>query len=59
MAAETFDKTLKEIFRVLEVGGVMLSRGSSGALEAGLAPYGRMLLQIPLISVFEKTEGGR
>jgi hypothetical protein len=55
MAPETFDKTLKEILRVLEVGGVVLSRGSSGALEVGLAPYGRMQLQIPLVSVFEKS----
>ncbi len=55
MTDETFAGALREIARVLAAGGVVLSRGSSGALEAGLAQYGRMLLQTPLISVFEKA----
>jgi hypothetical protein len=56
MTAETFARTVKEIVRVLEMGGVLLSRGSGGVLEAALAQYGRMLLQTPLVSVFEKTQ---
>ncbi len=55
MTDETFAGALREIARVLTVGGVVLSRGSSGALEAGLAQYGRMLLQTPLITVFERA----
>ena len=43
-----------EIGRVLAEGGVVLSRGSSGALEAELAQHGRMLLQTPLVSVFQR-----
>lgn len=54
MTKETFRRAFKEIVRVLNPGGVLLSRGSTGALEAGLAPHGRMLLQTPLVSVFEK-----
>ncbi|HJY84749.1 MAG TPA: hypothetical protein VKK81_27160 [Candidatus Binatia bacterium] len=55
MTEETFAKAVQEIVRVSEVGGVLLSRGSPGALEAALSRHGRMLLQTPLISVFEKT----
>jgi hypothetical protein len=55
MTAETFAKAVKEIVRVSGVGGVVLSRGSTGALEAELSRHGRMLLQTPLISVFEKA----
>jgi len=54
MTEETFNRALKEILRVLAAGGVLVSRGSAGALEAGLARDGRMLLQTPLVSVFEK-----
>jgi hypothetical protein len=54
MTAETFDRTLGEILRVLGGGGVVLSRGSSGALETELAPHGRLLLHTPLVSVFQK-----
>lgn len=57
MSAETFHRALQEIRRVLDVGGVVLSRGSSGALEAGLAPHGRLLLHTPLVSVFQKEKG--
>ncbi len=55
MTDETFARALREIVRVLNGGGIVLSRGSSGALEAGLAQHGRMLLQTPLISVFERA----
>jgi hypothetical protein len=55
MTDETFARAVQEIVRVLGVGGVMLSRGSAGGLETELARYGRMLLQTPLISVFEKA----
>ena len=53
MAPETFGRALEEIVRVLGAGGVVLSRGSSGALEAELAQHGRLLLQTPLVSVFQ------
>lgn len=55
MTEETFARAVQEILRVLEVGGVLLSRGSHGVLEAALAQHGRMLLQTPLVSVFEKA----
>lgn len=55
MTDETFAGALREIARVLTVGGIVLSRGSSGVLEEGLAQYGRMLLQTPLITVFERA----
>ena len=56
MTAETFDRALREMVRVLDSGGVVLSRGSSGALETELAQHGRLLLHTPLISVFQKGE---
>ncbi len=54
MAPETFARTVSEMLRVLEPEGIVLSRGSSGIFEATLAPQGRMLLQTPLISVFQR-----
>jgi Methyltransferase domain len=54
MMPETFNKAIQEIFRVLVDGGVVLSRGSAGVLEAHLARHGRMLLPLSLISVFQK-----
>jgi len=55
MTAETFARAVQEIVRVLEAGGILLSRGSHGVLEAALTRHGRMLLQTPLVSVFEKA----
>jgi hypothetical protein len=55
MTDETFVRAVKEIVRVLGTGGVLLSRGSAGVLEAALTQYGRMLLQTPLVSVFAKA----
>ena len=55
MTDETFARAVQEIVRVLEVGGVVLSRGSAGGLETELAQYGRMLLHTPLVSAFEKA----
>ena len=55
MTPETFAQAVREIVRVLSVGGIVLSRGSAGLLETGLAQHGRMLLQTPLISVFAKV----
>jgi len=55
MTPETFARAVREIVRVLGAGGVVLSRGSAGVLEAELARHGRMLLQTPLISVFAKA----
>ena len=54
MAPETFANTVKELLRVVEPAGVVLSRGSSGVFEEALARHGRMLLQNPLVSVFQK-----
>jgi hypothetical protein len=54
MTAETFARTVAEILRVLADGGILLSRGSSGALEAALRPAGTLLLDNPLVSVFQR-----
>lgn len=54
MTAGTFDRALSEMLRVLDNGGVVLSRGSSDVLEAELVQHGRLLLHTPLISVFQK-----
>jgi hypothetical protein len=54
MSALTFAATVKEIVRVLATNGIVVSRGSSGDLEAALSAYGHMLLQIPLVSVVQK-----
>lgn len=54
MTTSTFAGAVREIIRVLAKGGVVLSRGSSGVLEEELAQYGRLLLQTPLVSVFQK-----
>ena len=54
MSPQTFTAAIGEIVRVLAEGGVVLSRGSSGVLEEKLAPHGRMLLQTPLVSVFQR-----
>lgn len=54
MAPATFTSTLQEILRVLGPEGIVLSRGSSGIFEEALTPHGRMLLQTPLISVFQR-----
>ena len=54
MTPETFATAVREIVRVLDARGIVLSRGSSGALEAELSQHGRMLLQTPLISVFAR-----
>ncbi|HXG19819.1 MAG TPA: methyltransferase domain-containing protein [Methylomirabilota bacterium] len=54
MASDTFERTVQEILRVLEPEGILVSRGSSGVLEASLAPHGRMLVQTPLVTVFQK-----
>jgi hypothetical protein len=54
MTPETFAGAIHEILRVLTVEGVVLSRGSAGRLEAHLAPHGRLLLSMPLITVFQK-----
>jgi hypothetical protein len=54
MSPATFTGALQEIIRVLAIGGVLISRGSSRLLEADLKRYGRMLLEIPLVTVFQK-----
>ncbi len=54
MAPETFDAFVAELLRVLEGGGFVISRGSSGIFEAALVRRGRMLVQLPLVTVFQK-----
>jgi hypothetical protein len=54
MTAETFGSAVQEILRVLADGGIVLSRGSSGRLENALAPHGCLLLQTPVVAVFQK-----
>ena len=54
MSPQTFTAAIGEIVRVLAEGGVVLSRGSSSVFEETLVQYGRMLLQTPLVSVFQK-----
>src|SRR5262245_4212215 len=56
MTQETFTQTITEIVRVLDDSGVLLSRGSSGALEAALHRAGKLLLHDPLISVFQRQK---
>jgi len=57
MTQETFVRAVAEIVRVLDDGGIVFSRGSSGALESTLRPAGKFLLHNPLISVFQRQKG--
>jgi hypothetical protein len=59
MSAATFQGALREIVRVLAPGGVVVSRGSSGLLEAHLTPYGHMLLETPQVVVLQRDRGAR
>jgi len=54
MAQETFVGTVNEMLRVLDDGGIVVSRGSSGALETALSSAGKLLLHNPLVSVFQR-----
>jgi len=54
MSAATFHGALREIVRVLAPGGFVVIRGSSGLLEAHLAPYGHMLLETPQVVVLQR-----
>jgi hypothetical protein len=54
MSEETFAGAVREMLRVLEGGGVVISRGSSGDLERALQLHGQMLVDLPLVSVFQK-----
>lgn len=54
MAPETFDGFITELLRVLDHSGFVISRGSSGVLETELGGRGRMLVQLPLVTVFQK-----
>jgi methyltransferase family protein len=59
MSAATFQGALREIVRVLAPGGFVVSRGSSGLLEAHLTPYGHMLLETPQVAVFQRDRCAR
>lgn len=54
MQQQTFDLATQEMRRVLATGGLLFSKGSAGELEKRLAPYGRMLLPYPPVTVFQK-----
>lgn len=54
MSAETFTAAVQEITRVLARGGVLISRGSAGMLEAAFRRVARPLLESGLVSVFQK-----
>lgn len=56
MRAETFSRAVAEILRVLADDGILLSRGSSGVFEAALRPAGTLLLDNPLVSVFQRQK---
>jgi len=58
MSAATFHGALREIVRVLAPGGFVVSRGSSGLLEAHLASYGHLLLETPQAAVFQRDGCG-
>jgi hypothetical protein len=56
MSAATFAAAGREILRVLAADGIVLSRGSMGNLEAALAAHGRLLIQTPLVTVWQRRE---
>ena len=53
MSADTFERAVDELLRVLALGGFVFSRGSAGVLEQRLGQFCRTLLDNPLVSVFE------
>lgn len=55
MSAGTFAAATQEILRVLAKEGILISRGSSGMLEAALRRVVRPLLETGLVSVLQKT----
>ncbi len=55
MSSETFAAAVREIVRVLAEGGILISRGSAGMLEAALRRAGRLLLETGLVAVFQET----
>lgn len=53
MSADTFERAVHELLRVLAPGGFVFSRGSAGMLERRLGQSCRTLLDNPLVSVFQ------
>ena len=47
MHADTFERALHELLRVLAPGGFVFSRGSAGVLEQRLGQFCRTLLDTP------------
>ena len=56
MHADTFERALHELLRVLVPGGFVFSRGSAGVLEQRLGQSCRTLLDTSLVSVFERPD---
>lgn len=54
MSANTFERAVKELLRVLAPGGFVFSRGSAGILEGRLGQVCQALLNNPLVSVFQR-----
>ncbi len=56
MRADTFERALHELLRVLAPGGFVFSRGSAGVLEQRLGQSCRTLLDTSSVSVFERRD---
>jgi len=59
MSAATFHGALQNLLALIRARFLAVSRGSSGLLEAHLAPYGHLLLETPQVVVFQRDRCGR
>ncbi len=54
MSADTFERAVTELLRVLAPGGFVFSRGSAGVLERRLGQACQALIDTPLVSIFQR-----
>lgn len=54
MSADTFERAVQELLRVLATEGCVISRGSAGVFEERLTQHCQTLLHNPLVSVFRR-----